>query len=196
MSGVWGVGLNHCGQIGPDFIDEDACSPEGRGCCMDTDESGSAATCKLWKPNTCWRLQQVPAPATRLLAGESSTCQSMGGHRCVLVSCCCPWSSFLFSLSLSTCLLPGPEGWRDRGGRCMGGQKNVRRRRLYCCTRQVGLCQMCAQWCDCCAFGVRFLKCFSAPCGVCIPSTAPTNSCAGVGAPGRWGWGSRGAMAF
>jgi len=64
MAGVWGVGFNHCGQIGPDFIAaEDAYMPNKHVCSMETDESGSAATCKLWKPNTCWRLQQVYIPA-------------------------------------------------------------------------------------------------------------------------------------
>ena len=60
MSQVWGVGFNHCGQIGPDFIAEDACMPDTRGRGMEKDNSGSAATCQLWKPNTCWRMQQVP----------------------------------------------------------------------------------------------------------------------------------------
>jgi len=71
MSGVWGVGFNHCGQIGPDFIAEDACMPDSNGGCVEKDGSGSAATAMLWKPNTCWRMQQVPAAAPTLRRGAA-----------------------------------------------------------------------------------------------------------------------------
>jgi len=55
MAGVWGVGFNHCGQIGPENKDPVRSS-------MGMDESGEAqAQSKPWKPNTCWRLQQVAA---------------------------------------------------------------------------------------------------------------------------------------
>jgi hypothetical protein len=94
MSGVWGVGLNHCGQIGPDFIDEDGCAPEGHGSRMDTDESGSAATCKLWKPNTCWRLQQVPVPARAPPLVKISPAAVWAGADACLCSVVAPSSSF------------------------------------------------------------------------------------------------------
>ncbi len=68
MAGVWGVGFNHCGQIGPDFMEEDSSPQESRpggSRIVETDEAGSPATCKLWKPNTCWRLKQVQNLRTR-----------------------------------------------------------------------------------------------------------------------------------
>lgn len=60
MAGVWGVGFNHCGQIGPENVQEDASVRSfGNSSCMEVDESGSAAQCKLWKPNTCWRVKPI-----------------------------------------------------------------------------------------------------------------------------------------
>ena len=34
MTGIWGVGFNHCGQIGPDFIEEDASFADDRKASM------------------------------------------------------------------------------------------------------------------------------------------------------------------
>ena len=115
MAGVWGVGFNHCGQIGPDFMEEDS-SPQdsrpGGSRIMETDEAGSPATCKLWKPNTCWRLKQVQnlrlrtKSLPRLSRVASFLICSYGNSHlswCVLIHYCCaaakqvPMSSQEFS---------------------------------------------------------------------------------------------------
>jgi hypothetical protein len=63
MKRVWGVGLNHCGQIGPDFLLDEVESP-GLDASMspihEVDAPGATAAGLLWKPNACCRVQEIP----------------------------------------------------------------------------------------------------------------------------------------
>jgi len=67
----------------------------------------------------------------------------------------------------------------------MGGPKNVRRRRLYRCTRQVGLCPLSVQWRDW-VFSAEGPQMFAvSACGVLVSTPLPTKSRAEVGGAAR-----------